>query len=106
MKRTTAIFQLLVLSFSLLYSSISNAQLDCSFKAPVFKMDFGASGSPGAIDFSHPSIYQRIQSTCPNDGFYSIISSTSDCFMGDWHKLETDHTPGDEDGRMLVVNAA
>ena len=43
---------------------------------------------------------------CPNDGYYTIANSTSSCFGGTWHTLTEDHTPGDVNGYMMVVNAS
>ncbi len=50
-------------------------------------------------------LYDRVLSSCPTDGHYSFASYTSECFRGDWHTIE-DHTPGDADGNMLLVNSA
>ncbi|HET7897281.1 MAG TPA: hypothetical protein VFL47_06420 [Flavisolibacter sp.] len=52
------------------------------------------------------ALYERVQSSCPTDGHYAFTSSTSGCFRGDWHTLTEDHTPGDVNGNMLLVNSA
>jgi hypothetical protein len=46
-----------------------------------------------------------VPTPCPSDGYYSFASYTSECFSDDWHTLSQDHTPGDVDGNMLLVNA-
>nr|MBC7611735.1 gliding motility-associated C-terminal domain-containing protein [Pseudopedobacter sp.] len=44
-------------------------------------------------------------SDCPNDGNYVIVNKTSNCFGGSWHTVNEDHTPGDTNGYMMLVNA-
>ncbi len=77
----------------------------CTFKPPFVRLDFGTGSTP---DFTQASLthYSKVGTSCPSDGHYSYTSYTSDCFRGDWHTLETDHTPGDADGNMLLVNSA
>jgi gliding motility-associated-like protein len=47
--------------------------------------------------------YSYINSTCPNDGYYTIASSTANCFNNSWHTVSSDHTGG---GGFLLVNAS
>lgn len=77
----------------------------CTFKPPFFKMHFGKGDVNDVIQTSL-SHYNRVSTSCPTDGHYTYTSYTSDCFRGDWHTLEADHTPGDVDGNMLLVNSA
>ncbi|MBB1284078.1 hypothetical protein HRH25_06820 [Flavisolibacter sp. BT320] len=77
----------------------------CTFKPPFFKMHFGK-GEVNDVTQVSLAHYSRVSTTCPTDGHYSYTSYTSDCFRGDWHTLEADHTPGDVDGNMLLVNSA
>ena len=81
-------------------------QYDCTFKAPIFKIDFGNALSTSALHLTEPENYDEDGGTCPQDGYYSIIPQTSGCFMGNWITLSEDHTPGDNAGKMMVVNAA
>jgi hypothetical protein len=78
---------------------------NCTFKPPQFTIHFGA-GSIGDVNSVDLSNYRRVSHSCPSDGYYSFASSTSECFRGDWHTLTEDHTAGDADGNMLLVNAA
>lgn len=82
------------------------AQLDCYFKPPVFKIDFGSSYSTSATHVASMDNYEEIDGTCPDDGHFTINSHTSDCFNGNWMTLTEDHTPGDINGNMMIVNAA
>jgi hypothetical protein len=77
----------------------------CTFKPPFLRLDFGAGRTS---DFTQASLahYSRVSTPCPTDGHYSYTSYTAECFRGDWHTLDTDHTPGDADGNMLLVNSA
>lgn len=51
----------------------------------------------GASSSSDPSVFLK-------DGEY-LLASSSDDIVGGWYIVE-DHTPGDVDGRMLIVNAS
>lgn len=68
----------------------------------VINQTFGSNGpyrlQPGQ------TTYQNVEQ-CPQDGEYLIAGST-DCYGGTWHNVPGDHTPGDVDGNMLIVNAA
>jgi hypothetical protein len=77
----------------------------CALKDLIVKIDFGRSDD--VQDFNTASLpnYGRIRGGCPTDGHYTFTSYTSDCFEGDWFTLPEDHTPGDHDGNMMLVNA-
>ena len=100
LKKFGFIFIVLPLAFSM------RAQpANCTFKPPQFTIHFGA-GSVGDVNSVDLSNYRRVSHYCPSDGYYSFASYTSECFRGDWHTLTEDHTPGDAEGNMLLVNAA
>ncbi|HEX7457225.1 MAG TPA: gliding motility-associated C-terminal domain-containing protein, partial [Ginsengibacter sp.] len=50
--------------------------------------------------------YTYVTNDCPQDGYYTVANSTNSCFGGTWHTLPEDHTPGDVNGYMMVVNAS
>lgn len=77
----------------------------CTFKTPFFLLHFGT-GNVQDVNTASPALYDRVSSSCPTDGHYSLASFTADCFHGDWHTLTEDHTPGDAGGNMLLVNSA
>jgi hypothetical protein len=96
------LFYLLFLSLPLL----TNAQGDkCVFKDPVVNINFG-SGVIGDRNLTELYNYRHVSRSCPTDGHYTYTSYTSDCFRGDWLTLSEDHTPGDVDGNMMLVNAS
>jgi hypothetical protein len=80
--------------------------LDCNFKEPILNIGFGAIGKMQPIKFSTASNYNNIYGTCPDDGQYSFVTYTTNCFSGHWHTYREDHTPGDASGMMLVINAS
>ena len=101
-------FALLCLLLGLFMSTPTRAQLcNGSLGDPVVFIDFGK-GTPaplaaGVTTYTYQS-YQ--QASCPNDGLYTITSSLMNCFGTTWHNLAEDHTPGDVNGNMMVVNAS
>lgn len=90
------------------YALLASAQaqgVDCTSKPPLIRIDFG-SGKVADINDAHPPNYDLVWNTCPEDGYYTFASATSDCFYGDWFTLTDDHTPGGGDGNMMLVNAS
>lgn len=83
-----------------------NAQKgECTFQPPFYSIHFGR-GNVRELANAEPTGYVRVSGSCPNDGYYSYISNSDNCFNGDWHTLSEDHTPGDESGNMMLVNAS
>ena len=88
----------------LLSATLSNAQLGfCSGNSgdPIFTENFGTgSGSTalpaGTTTYSYDSGF-------PNDGFYTVRNGSFGNAY-DWLEID-DHTPNDNDGRFLIVNA-
>jgi len=71
---------------------------------PTALIDFGSGGGSG----SYPGIvsgYEFAPGSCPIEGQYSIASAAFFCFSNSWHTVPGDHTPGDQNGKMLIVNA-
>ncbi|MGZ8554163.1 MAG: hypothetical protein ACXWV8_12195 [Chitinophagaceae bacterium] len=76
-----------------------------TFKEPVITIHFGT-GNVRDMNTVMPYHYERVGSSCPTDGHYTYTSYTSDCFRGDWFTLTEDHTPGDADGNIMLVNSS
>ena len=72
---------------------------------PVVNITFGSGSNPGA-PLNNLTNYIYLPADCPNDGYYTIANSTSNCFGFSWYSLSEDHTPGDINGYMMVVNAS
>jgi gliding motility-associated-like protein len=94
----------LLLHFS--FFSRSSAQLcQGSLGDPVVNLTFGSGANPGAPLYGLTN-YTYISSDCPPDGSYTVSNSTSNCFNFTWHNVPEDHTRGDVNGYMMVVNAS
>lgn len=77
---------------------------NCMYKDPVFSLDFGTDTRnevPVLYNLEH---YKINNDPCPKDGFYSFASASGTCFEGRWHHISEDHTPGDVNGKMMIVN--
>ena len=79
---------------------------NCVLKPPVIKVDFGSTGSGSESGLSFIKNYRRDYGDCPRDGNYSLLSYSTQCFSDHWITLEEDHTPGDVEGKMLLMNAS
>jgi gliding motility-associated-like protein len=91
----------------LLVSAACSAQLCTgSLGDPVVNINFGAGSNPGNPLPSATTNYSFTVSTCPNDGSYTVVNSTASCFNNTWFSLPADHTPGDNNGYMMLVNAS
>jgi hypothetical protein len=95
------LFLLLMLPFTY---SVKAQPVKCQLKEPVVTINFG-SGNGNDLNTAS-SLYEWVSSSCPTDGHYTYTAVTSDCFSGDWLTLTEDHTPGDADGNMMLVNAS
>ena len=98
---------LLFLPFILLshFRLVAQAPVNCTFKPPAVTLQFG-NGEVADLNTAALSNYRPVPHSCPSDGHYTYTSYTSDCFRGDWHTLDEDHTPGDAGGNMMIVNAS
>ena len=77
-----------------------------SLGSAVVNITFGA-GIPAEIPLpSGVTTYSYSVASCPNDGFYNIASRSISCFNQTWHSVVEDHTPGDVNGNMMVINAS
>ncbi len=72
---------------------------------PVVNITFGAGANPGP-PLGNTTNYTYIANVCPNDGYYTIANSTSNCFDNSWYSVPEDHTAGDVNGYMMIVNAS
>ena len=99
LKKPGFIFTIFIFAFS------SEAQqTNCTLLPSQFTIHFG-SGNIQNVNSDDVYSYRRISHYCPPDGFYSFVPYTSSCFNDDWHTLYEDHTAGDANGNMLLVNA-
>ncbi|MEP7163608.1 MAG: hypothetical protein ABI741_02885 [Ferruginibacter sp.] len=92
--------------FIINFSSLQAQTNQCIFKDTLLKIDFGTVKNPQEFNLRLLPNYERDHSDCPNDGYYSYSTETSDCFAGDWITLTGDHTANDLGGKMMFVNAS
>lgn len=67
---------------------------------PIFEEDFGTGTTNGPQLPAGTTTY-TYTSGAPDDGFYTLSSSTN---YFSWHDTQ-DHTPNDTDGKALIINA-
>ena len=100
---TFSLKRLLFLSVCVCISFISSAQLcSGSLGDPAVNITFG-SAAGNNIGFTPSADYTYTNSSCPNDGFYTITGSTTGCFGNAWHTVNSDHTGS---GAFMLVNAS
>jgi len=98
-------FLLIVLGLSILDNLF--AQLcQGSLGDPVVNINFGSGANPGLALGSSITNYNYHSGICPNDGYYTIANFTDSCFSNTWHSVSEDHTTGDNNGYMMLVNAS
>src|SRR4051812_7650596 len=94
--------QVLLLACGSIFCFSASGQLcSGSLGDPVVNITF-ASGT----DYSNYvplNSYAFTYSPCPNDGFYTVTSQTSNCFGNTWHTVTSDHTGT---GGFMLVNAS
>jgi len=107
MKFINSCFVATLLFFLLMISDPLLAQTNnCIYKDPVFTLNFGTLAKDGVPTMYNLKNYNKANGSCPNDGHYSFVNTSSNCFDGKWHSLPEDHTPGDVNGKMMIVNAS
>src|SRR5688572_23020924 len=92
--------------FLLLQTGRVFSQAGCVLQPPMLKIDFGSRDKSFELNTSLIENYNLINDYCPQDGNYALVSATRDCFRGHWFDVNQDHTPGDLEGNMLLVNSS
>ena len=72
----------------------------------VVKVDFGAGNGIGPALPPNIISYNYVAQDCPTDGSYAIVNKTNGCFNRTWYVYDEDHTEGDINGYMLLVNSS
>jgi hypothetical protein len=98
-------FFLIILFFA--YNNIAKGQLwSGSLGDPVVDITFGSGGGIGPPLPYGVTNYTYVTKDCPQDGAYTIASSTGGCFNTTWFVLPNDHTPNSVNGYMMLINAS
>ncbi len=72
----------------------------------MVNITFGSGSNPGPPLTTTLTNYNFVTHDCPDDGAYTIANSTPNCFSNTWYSVPEDHTPGDVNGYMMVINAS
>lgn len=101
---TVSLFlRLLVTIVAITFAPSIQAQLcSGSLGDPAVNITFGNGGADSSGN-TPTNGYIYTNSTCPNDGFYTVTKTTSGCFGNSWHTVNNDHTGG---GSFMLVNAS
>lgn len=87
--------------------TISLAQLCAgSLGDPAVHITFGAGSNPGNALPGSASSYSYVTKSCPEDGEYTLVNNSFDCFNQAWHVVPSDHTPNEARGYFMVLNAS
>jgi hypothetical protein len=106
MKLTYKLFAVMLFLMLLINSASFAQHNNCIYKDPVFSLNFGTTANNNDLVMYNLEKYNKTTRLCPADGFYSFGTAIDDCFEGRWHHLPEDHTAGDHNGKMMIVNAA
>jgi gliding motility-associated-like protein len=99
--------RILLLFLALCQFFMSGAQLCTgSLGDPVIHITFGSGNNPGPSLAAATTNYGYVTNDCPNDGFYTVRNTTSNCFSNSWHSVAQDHTLNDDNGYFMLVNAS
>jgi gliding motility-associated-like protein len=72
---------------------------------PIVDITFGAGVGFGGPLASGITNMTYIASTCPEDGYYTIVHSATGCYGGSWLNVVSDHT-GNPNGYFMLINAS
>lgn len=106
--RNIAMRKILFILFASTVVALSSAKgqlCNGSLGDPVVNITFGAGGNPGPPLRAAGTTYAYQSADCPPDGSYTVFNSTFNCFGSTWWALNEDHTPGDQNGYFMLVNA-
>lgn len=103
MKKTSKV--IVAFLFLVFTSNLSYSQLGFCLGSkglPIFTEDFGSGTGFGPQLPAGTTSYNYVSGT-PNDGDYTLSSQIN--LNNSWHSTQ-DHTPGDTNGKALIVNAS
>lgn len=104
MNRFLKISTCFLVLFFIFFKETSAQLCQGSLGDPVVDITFGAGSNPGPPLAAGITDYTYVTDACPEDGYYTIANSITNCFGYTWYPT-TDHT-GNANGYMMVVNAS
>jgi len=97
---------LLLIAGLTIYNNLFAQLCQGSLGDPVVNITFGSGPGFGPPLNATLTNYNYVAKDCPDDGFYTVEGSTTSCFGRTWYTIPEDHTSGDVNGYMMVVNAS
>ena len=96
----------LIIALLILLSGYGEAQT-CTggLGDPIVDITFGSGAGFGGPLAAGITNMTYIANQCPSDGYYTIVSSTANCFGNTWLNVTQDHT-GDPNGYFMLINAS
>ena len=73
---------------------------------PTVHITFGAGANPGPALSPSVTGYSYVTKTCPDEGEYTLVNNSFDCFSQNWHVIPADHTPNESSGYFMLINSA
>jgi gliding motility-associated-like protein len=73
---------------------------------PTVHITFGAGTNPGPALAPNVTGYSYSEKECPDEGQYTLVGNSFDCFGQAWHVIPADHTPNETRGYFMLINAA
>ena len=73
---------------------------------PTALMTFGVGSNPGPSVPGSVTNYPYVTKLCPDEGEYTLVNNSFDCFSQEWHVIPADHTPNESRGYFMLFNAA
>lgn len=100
------LFLLILLAFAFTHAQVKAQAVVCngSYGDPVVKLDFGSGVNHTGPPLAPGITTMNYISDCPNDTYYSIVSSQTSCH-DTWQTVLHDHT-GNAGGYMMLINAS
>ena len=73
---------------------------------PTVHITFGSGTNPGPAFPAGVTGYAYSAKECPDDGEYTLVNSSFNCFSQTWHDIPADHTPNESRGYFMLLNAS
>jgi len=99
----------IIFFISIFICSLSRIQAQLctgSLGDPSVHITFGAGTNPGSPLPTNVTGYSNVARDCPDDGQYTLINNSFNCFSQSWHVIPADHTPNESGGYFMLVNAS
>src|SRR5215204_246476 len=98
---------LVFVALSICSSFLVRAQLCTgSLGDPAVHITFGTGGNPGPALPGSISSLTYVAKDCPDEGEYTLVNNSFDCFSQAWHVIPADHTPNESRVYFMLINSS